>query len=217
LSVLLQLGSQTLGRVIEEDAEKGLVFWDVFKSVRLENLKARQLDEGGWCSALACTFALLAEATGACGLTAPRLQLALPGVVCLLVLHIRASLAAPYRLKACLISALLTVYTSLITRPAWLTEELKPKNAKRMRVQHTINIASKMPRSFNTHTPMEGKVLAYVQVRCGDAHLPALLSLRKSVWSLAPGCCCLSIRLALNASTCCTDLHLSRVGLPAHL
>lgn len=44
-------------------------------------------------------------------------------------------------------------------------EELKPKNAKRLRVQHTINTSSKMPRSFNGHTQVETKVLAYVQVR----------------------------------------------------
>lgn len=43
---MYQLGSQTLGRVNEEDAEKGLVYWDVFKSARLDNLKARHLDEG---------------------------------------------------------------------------------------------------------------------------------------------------------------------------
>jgi len=44
-----------------------------------------------------------------------------------------------------------------------LAEELKPKNAKRMRVQHANNIASKMPRSFNIHTPAESKIMAYVQ------------------------------------------------------
>ncbi|KAL6761433.1 hypothetical protein V8C86DRAFT_3131553 [Haematococcus lacustris] len=82
-----QLGSTTLGRANDEDVEKGLVYWDVFKAVRLENLKPRQLDE----------------------------------------------------------------------------DELKPKNAKRMRVQHTINIASKMPRSFSTQSGLENKILAYVQ------------------------------------------------------
>jgi hypothetical protein len=43
----LQLGSNTLGRVNDEDAEKGLVYWDVFKSARLDNLKERKLLEGG--------------------------------------------------------------------------------------------------------------------------------------------------------------------------
>ncbi len=33
-----------------------------------------------------------------------------------------------------------------------------------MRVQHTINISAKMPRSFVVQTPKETKVLAYVQV-----------------------------------------------------
>lgn len=42
----MQLGSQTLGRVNDEDAEKGLVYWDVFKSARLEALKPRTLDQG---------------------------------------------------------------------------------------------------------------------------------------------------------------------------
>lgn len=65
------------------------MYWDVFKNARLDNLKARQLDE----------------------------------------------------------------------------EELKPKNAKRMRVQHTINIAAKMPKTFNMQTASEVKLLAYVQVR----------------------------------------------------
>lgn len=51
------------------------------------------------------------------------------------------------------------------------TEELKPKNAKRMRVQHTINISSKMPRSFQAHSAHESKVLAYVQVRHYDPML----------------------------------------------
>ena len=41
-----QLGSTTLGRANDEDTEKGLVYWDVFKAARLDNLKARQLDEG---------------------------------------------------------------------------------------------------------------------------------------------------------------------------
>lgn len=43
----MQLGSTTLGRVNDEDAEKGLVYWDVFKTARLENLKSRTLDDGG--------------------------------------------------------------------------------------------------------------------------------------------------------------------------
>ena len=43
-------------------------------------------------------------------------------------------------------------------------EELKPKNAKRMRIQHTINISSKMPRNFSVQMPQEVKVLNYVQV-----------------------------------------------------
>jgi hypothetical protein len=34
--------------VNDEDAEKGLVYWDVFKAARLEALKPRQLDEGGF-------------------------------------------------------------------------------------------------------------------------------------------------------------------------
>jgi len=42
----VQLGSNTLGRVIDEDAEKGLVYWDVFKSARLDSLKERKLLEG---------------------------------------------------------------------------------------------------------------------------------------------------------------------------
>lgn len=42
-----QLGSNTLGRVNDEDAEKGLVYWDVFKTCKLDSLKARQLVEGG--------------------------------------------------------------------------------------------------------------------------------------------------------------------------
>ena len=72
----------------DEDYEKGLVYFDVFKTARIDALKPRQLQE----------------------------------------------------------------------------EELKPKNAKRMRVQHTTNIASKMPRSFVGWTPLETKALAYVQV-----------------------------------------------------
>lgn len=42
----MQLGSNTLGRVNEEDVEKGLVYWDVFKTAKLDVLKPRQLDEG---------------------------------------------------------------------------------------------------------------------------------------------------------------------------
>ena len=86
----LQLGSTTLGRVNDEDAEKGLVWWDVFKVAALEGLKEKQLDE----------------------------------------------------------------------------EALKPKNAKRLRVEHTINIAGKMPKSFQGHSPKELKLIAYVQVGC---------------------------------------------------
>ena len=41
----VQLGSVTLGRVNEDDAEKGLVFPDVFKHARLDSLKPRQFDE----------------------------------------------------------------------------------------------------------------------------------------------------------------------------
>jgi hypothetical protein len=81
------LGSNTLGRVNDEDYEKGLVFFDVFKNAKLNSLKAKQLDE----------------------------------------------------------------------------EEIKPKNAKKLRVQHTINMSSKMPKSFNGHSQAESKVLAYVQ------------------------------------------------------
>ena len=33
-----------------------------------------------------------------------------------------------------------------------------------MRMQHTQNIASKMPRSFTLQSPQELRVLAYVQV-----------------------------------------------------
>ncbi|GIL93808.1 hypothetical protein Vretimale_187 [Volvox reticuliferus] len=84
---IYQLGSNTLGRVNDDDAEKGLVFWDVFKTAKLEGLKPRQLAE----------------------------------------------------------------------------DELRPKNAKRMRVQHTINTAGKMPRSFTQHTAHEARVLQYVQ------------------------------------------------------
>jgi len=82
-----QLGSNTLGRVNDEEYEKGLVFFDVFKNVKLNTLKAKELDE----------------------------------------------------------------------------EELKPKNAKRLRVQHTINMAAKMPRSFTSYSAAEEKVVAYVQ------------------------------------------------------
>ena len=46
-------------------------------------------------------------------------------------------------------------------------DELRPKNGKRLRVHHTINIASKMPRSFNVQTQGEAKVLEYVQVGVG--------------------------------------------------
>lgn len=81
-----QLGSNTLGRMNDEDYEKGLVFFDVFKSAKLDSLKPKQLHE----------------------------------------------------------------------------EELKPKNAKRLRVQHTINMSSKMPKSFNSYSQGESKVLAYV-------------------------------------------------------
>ncbi|GAX80447.1 hypothetical protein CEUSTIGMA_g7886.t1 [Chlamydomonas eustigma] len=84
---VFQLGSNTLGRVNEEDAEKGLIYFDVFKHARLDALKAKQLDE----------------------------------------------------------------------------EELKPKNGKKARVHHTINIASKMPKSFNGHTQPEARMLEYVQ------------------------------------------------------
>ncbi|GLC33992.1 Dynein regulatory complex subunit 7 [Pleodorina starrii] len=84
---IYQLGSNTLGRVNDDDAEKGLVFWDVFKTAKLEGLKPRQLAE----------------------------------------------------------------------------DELRPKNAKRMRVQHTINTAGKMPRTFTQHTAHEARVLQYVQ------------------------------------------------------
>lgn len=42
---IYQLGSNTLGRVNDDDAEKGLVFWDVFKTAKLEALKPRQLAE----------------------------------------------------------------------------------------------------------------------------------------------------------------------------
>ncbi|PNW72944.1 hypothetical protein CHLRE_14g612700v5 [Chlamydomonas reinhardtii] len=84
---IYQLGSNTLGRVNDDDAEKGLVFWDVFKTAKLDNLKPRQLAE----------------------------------------------------------------------------DELRPKNAKRMRVQHTINTAGKMPRSFTQHSAHEARVLQYVQ------------------------------------------------------
>lgn len=84
---IYQLGSNTLGRVNEEDAEKGLVYWDVFKTARLESLKAKQLQE----------------------------------------------------------------------------EELRPKNAKRARVQHTGHIAAKMPKSYSVNTFQEGRVLSYVQ------------------------------------------------------
>jgi hypothetical protein len=36
-----------------------------------------------------------------------------------------------------------------------------------MRVQHTINISSKMPRSFNNQNQQEAKMLAYVGVSEG--------------------------------------------------
>ncbi|MEW5310705.1 MAG: hypothetical protein WDW38_002476 [Sanguina aurantia] len=82
-----QLGSNTLGRVNDEDAEKGLVFWDVFKAAKLEVTKMKVL----------------------------------------------------------------------------AVEEMKPKNSKRARVAHTINISGKMPRSFSVQSAQEGRVLTYVQ------------------------------------------------------
>ena len=42
---LLQLGSNALGRANDEDAEKGLVYLDVFKHSRLDALKPREVDE----------------------------------------------------------------------------------------------------------------------------------------------------------------------------
>eukprot|EP00798_Chlamydomonas_sp_ICE-L_P031206 gene31206-6355_t len=81
-----QLGSNTLGRVNDEDFQKGLVFFDVYKVAKLDVLKPRFFSE----------------------------------------------------------------------------EELKPKNAKRLRVEHTINVASKMPKSFVGWTGLETKSLAYV-------------------------------------------------------
>ncbi|KAG2491059.1 hypothetical protein HYH03_010505 [Edaphochlamys debaryana] len=84
---IYQLGSNTLGRVNDDDAEKGLVFWDVFKTAKLEGLKPKQLAE----------------------------------------------------------------------------DELRPKNAKRMRVQHTMHTAGKMPRPFTQQSAHEARVLQYVQ------------------------------------------------------
>lgn len=89
LCCVSQLGSNTLGRVNDEDAEKGLVFWDVFKAAKLEVTKMKVL----------------------------------------------------------------------------AVEEMKPKNSKRARVAHTINITGKMPRSFSVQSAQEGKVLTYVQVQ----------------------------------------------------
>lgn len=70
---------------------------------------------------------------------------------------------APLPLSAC------TAFTGV---PAgccavWSQDELRPKNAKRMRVQHTINTAGKMPRSFTQHSAHEARVLQYVQVCVG--------------------------------------------------
>ena len=45
LPFLLQLGSNALGRANDEDAEKGLVYLDVFKHSRLDALKPREVDE----------------------------------------------------------------------------------------------------------------------------------------------------------------------------
>jgi hypothetical protein len=44
-------------------------------------------------------------------------------------------------------------------------DELRPKNAKRSRVEHTKNTAGKMPHSFTHHTLQEARLLAYVTVR----------------------------------------------------
>ena len=41
----MQLGSNALGRANDEDAEKGLVYLDVFKHSRLDALKPREVDE----------------------------------------------------------------------------------------------------------------------------------------------------------------------------
>ena len=41
----MQLGSNALGRANDEDAEKGLVYLDVFKHARLDALKPREVDE----------------------------------------------------------------------------------------------------------------------------------------------------------------------------
>lgn len=84
---MYQLGGCSYGRGNDEDAEKGLVYWDVFISGRLDSLKVLQHQE---------------DSTGA-------------------------------------------------------------DNAKRARVQHSIHTASKMPKSYITHTPKESKMLAYVQ------------------------------------------------------
>jgi hypothetical protein len=104
-----QLGSTTLGRVNDEDAEKGVVWWDVFKAAKLDGLREKRLDE----------------------------------------------------------------------------EALKPKNSKRLRVEHTINIAAKMPRTFQGHSPKELKMIAYVQVGGGACCRAAF-------------CCCIDESLAAH-------------------
>lgn len=37
----MQLGSPTLGKVNDDEAEKGMAYWDVFKMAKLEDLKAK--------------------------------------------------------------------------------------------------------------------------------------------------------------------------------
>lgn len=41
----MQLGSPTLGRVNDDDVEKGLVFPDVFKHTHLDTLKPKEISE----------------------------------------------------------------------------------------------------------------------------------------------------------------------------
>ncbi|GMH37248.1 hypothetical protein BSKO_05121 [Bryopsis sp. KO-2023] len=84
---MIQLGSPTLGKVNEDEAEKGLVYWDVFKMAKLDVLKPKVLDE----------------------------------------------------------------------------ESLKPKNAKRLRIEHTITVASKMPKTFTTINPKEVKMMSHTE------------------------------------------------------
>lgn len=76
-----------------------------------------------------------------------------------------------YRHGVCVVVAQGLVYWDVFKsarlealKPRQLTEdELRPKNAKRARVQHTGHIAGKMPKSYSTLTHQESRLLAYAQ------------------------------------------------------